>query len=175
MTHLELFARFVVISLLAFGGGQAALPLVERTVVEETGWIPPSMFGAAVALAYLTPGPVLIVATFVGYQVAGISGALLATVGAFLAPSSLAALAARHVTRFAQQPVLRGFGLGATPAVIGLLGVTALVLARDAVGRSWLHLGIVALVLALGAWTRLHPVALLTLGGLLGYLAGFSN
>ena len=169
-THLELFARFVVISLLAFGGGQAALPLVERTVVEETRWIPPPMFGAAVALAYLTPGPVLIVATFVGYQVAGISGALTATVGAFLAPATLAALAAHQVTRFAQHPLLRRFGLGATPAVIGLLGVTALVLARDAVGGSWPRLGIVAVVLALGAATRLHPVVLLGLGGLLGYL-----
>ena len=173
-THLELFVRFIVISLLAFGGGQAALPLVERAVVEETRWIPPSMFGAAVALAYLTPGPVLIVATFVGYHVAGISGALIATLGAFLAPAALAALAAQQVTRFAQHPVLRRFGQGATPAVIGLLGVTTLVLARDAIGASWPRLGIVAVVLALGAATRLHPVALLGLGGLLGYLvAGF--
>jgi len=173
-THLELFARFVVISLLAFGGGQAALPLVERTVVEETRWIPASMFGAAVALAYLTPGPVLIVATFVGYQVAGVSGALTATVGAFLAPAAMAALAAHQVTRFAQHPLLRRFGLGAAPAVIGLLGVTAVILARDSVGGSWSRLGIVAVVLILGAATRLHPVVLLALGGLLGYLvAGF--
>ena len=172
-THLELFLRFVMISLLAFGGGQAALPIVERTVVEEARWIPPPMFGAAVALAYLTPGPVLIVATFVGYQVAGFSGALIATLGAFLAPSVLAALAARQVTRFAQHPMLRLFGQGAAPAVIGLLGVTTLVLARDAVGVSWARLGIVALVLVLGATTRLHPVVLLAFGGLLGYfLAG---
>jgi chromate transporter len=172
-THLELFVRFAVISLLAFAGGQAALPLVERTVVEETRWIPPSTFGAAVALAYLTPGPMLIVATFVGYQVAGISGALIATLGAFLAPAALAMLAAQQVSRFAQHPVLRRFGQGATPAVIGLLGVTAMVLSRDSVGASWPRLGIVAVVLALGAATRLHPAVLLALGGLLGYfLAG---
>lgn len=172
-THLELFVRFALISLLAFGGGQAALPLVGRTVVEETRWIPTSMFGAAVALAYLTPGPVLIVATFVGYQVAGISGALIATFGGFLAPAALATLAAQQVNRFALHPVLRRFGHGAAPAVIGLLGVTALVLAWDAVGVSWPRLGIVAVVLALGAATRLHPVVLLALGGLLGYfLAG---
>lgn len=169
-THLELFVRFVVISLLAFGGGQAALPLVERTVVEESRWMPASMFGAAVALAYLTPGPVLMVATFVGYQVAGLSGALIATLGAFLAPAVLAGLAARQVTRFAQHPVLRRFGQGATPAVVGLLGVTALVLARDAVGASWPRLGIVGIVLVLGAATRLHPVVLLALGGVLGYV-----
>jgi chromate transporter len=172
MAHLELFARFVLVSLLAFGGGQAALPLVERIAVHEARWITPAMFGAAVALAYLTPGPVLIVATFVGYQVAGVSGALTATLGAFLAPWALAALAARHVTRLAGHPWLRRFGAGASPAVVGLLGVTVLAVARDAVGTSWAHLGIVALVLGLTAGTRLHPAALLALGGILGYLIG---
>jgi len=79
VTHVELFARFVLISLLAFGGGQAALPLIERMAVIETGWLSPSAFGAAVAFGYLTPGPVLITATFVGQQVAGLSGALVSS------------------------------------------------------------------------------------------------
>ena len=175
MLHLDLFARFVLISLLAFGGGQAALPLVERTAVHDTGWITPAMFGTAVAFAYLTPGPVLIIATFVGYHVAGVSGALVATVGAFLAPGTLAVLAAHQVRRFAEHPLLRRFGSGATPAVIGLLGVTALTLGRDAVGVSWWHLAIVAVVLVLGAWTRVHPVALLAAGGVLGYVFGAPN
>jgi chromate transporter len=170
MVHVELFARFVLISLLAFGGGQAALPLVERVAVHEMRWITPSMFGAAVAFAYLTPGPVLIIATFVGYQVVGVSGALAATIGAFLAPWALAALAARQITRFAAHPLLRRFGSGAAPAVIGLLGVTMLALAHDAVAASWPHLAIVGLVLVLGAWTRLHALVLLACGGLLGYL-----
>ena len=170
MIYFDLFARFVLISLLAFGGGQAALPLVERTTVLEAHWITPAMFGTAVAFAYLTPGPVLIIATFVGYQVAGVSGALVGTVGAFLAPGTLAVLAAHQVRRFAEHPLLSRFGSGATPAVIGLLGVTALTLARDAVGVSWWHLAIVGVVLGLGAWTRLHPVVLLAAGGLLGYI-----
>jgi chromate transporter len=63
---LQLFSRFGLISLLAFGGGGAALPLVERLAVNETGWIAPQDFAAAVAFGYLTPGPVLITATFVG-------------------------------------------------------------------------------------------------------------
>lgn len=172
MVYLDLFARFALVGLLAFGGGQTALPLVERTAVQEAQWITPSMFGAAVAFAYLTPGPVLIIATFVGYQVAGVLGALAATLGAFLAPWGLAAMAARQIARFAEHPLLLRFGAGATPAVVGLLGVTALTLAREAVGAAWGQFGITALVLALGASTRLHPLALLSLGGLLGYLIG---
>ena len=170
MVSAELFVRFVIISLLAFGGGQAALPLVERLAVSETGWLSASTFGTAVAFGYLTPGPVLITATFVGHRVAGLPGAIAATVGAFLMPWLLAAAAARYVTRWAQHPVLRRFGAGATPAVIGLLGVTALTLTREAmIGAPYVVIAAVALLLM--AVTRIHPAALLAGGGLTGWLA----
>ena len=59
---LELIARFLVIGTLAFGGGQAALPLVERLAVADTGWLTPTQFATGVGLSYATPGPVLILA-----------------------------------------------------------------------------------------------------------------
>jgi chromate transport protein ChrA len=62
---VELFLHFLLISLLAFGGGQAALPLVEQVAVRDMNWVSASTFGAAVAFSYLTPGPVLIVAAFI--------------------------------------------------------------------------------------------------------------
>ena len=170
MIYAELFARFVVISLLAFGGGQAALPLVERLVVSERHWLSASAFGTAVAFGYLTPGPVLITATFVGHRVAGLPGAVAATLGAFLMPWLLAAITAHQVTRWAQHPALRRFGAGATPAVIGLLGVTALTLTREAMtGAPHLLIGAVALVLL--SATRIHPAALLAAGGIAGWLS----
>ena len=171
MVYLELFARFMVISLVAFGGGQAALPLVERVAVQDTGWLTPSSFGAAVAFAYITPGPVLITATFVGQQVGGLLGALAATLGAFLAPWALAAATARQVKRLAQDERLRAFGAGAGPAVIGILGVTVLSLGRETFA-SWPHLAIAVLVLALATWTRIPPVFLLGGAGFLGWLLG---
>ena len=164
MIYLDLLWRFGLISLIAFGGGQAALPLVERTAVHDAHWITSAMFGTAIALGYLTPGPVLIVATFVGYQVAGIAGALVATVGAFVAPWSLAAILAQQLGRYAQHPILRRFGRAAAPAVIALLGVTILDLGREALLGSWAHVVIAAAVLALAAGTRVNPAALLVLG-----------
>ena len=102
----DLFARFVLISLLAFGGGGAALPLVERLAVSEAGWISSQDFAVAVACGCVTPGPVLITATFIGYRAAGLSGALSATVGVFLIPWLLATAAAQQLQRCMRHPRL---------------------------------------------------------------------
>jgi chromate transporter len=168
--HAELFLRFAVISVLAFGGGQAALPLVERLVVGEAHWLSASTFGTAVAFGYLTPGPVLITATFVGHRVAGLTGAVSATLGAFFMPWLLSTLAARQASQWAEHPLLHRFGAGATPAVIGLLGVTALALTREAVVGPQ-QLLIIATALLLLALTRVHPGALLVAGGIAGWLS----
>jgi chromate transporter len=163
----ELFSRFVLISLLAFGGGQAALPLIERIAVSETGWVTSQDFAAAVAFGYLTPGPVLITATFVGYRAAGLAGALAATLGIFLIPWVLAAAAAQQLQRLLQHDWLRGFGRGAAPAVVGLLALTALDIARHAfAGWHYAVIAVVALVLAL--WTKVHPILILLGGAIVG-------
>jgi chromate transporter len=176
MTELELFARFVVISLLAFGGGQAALPLVERVTVAETGWISAQDFATAAAFGYVTPGPVLITATFIGYRVAGITGAFAATVGAFLAPWGLAVLASHTLRRAVGSRWLMGFGKGAAPAVIGLLGVTAFSLGRSAFGSwpsiGWPFVAIAVAALVLSVKTKVHPVLILLGGALSGAVAG---
>jgi chromate transporter len=168
---VDLFSRFMLISLLAFGGGGAALPLVERLAVREAGWVSPQDFAAAVACGYVTPGPVLITATFIGYRAAGLSGAVTATVGVFLLPWLLAAAAAQQLQRFMQHPRLAGFGRGAAPAVVGLLGVTALHLAKHSV-THWAYalIAIGALVLALR--TKVHPIGILIVGAAIGWGIG---
>jgi chromate transporter len=167
----DLFSRFVLISLLAFGGGAAALPLVERLAVSEAGWVSPQDFAVAVACGYVTPGPVLITATFVGYRAAGLSGAVAATVGVFLMPWLLAAAAAQQLQRFMQHPWLAGFGRGAAPAVVGLLGVTALTLAKHSV-THWAYALIAVIALGLTLWTKVHPLLILIGGMALGWVIG---
>lgn len=168
---LHLFWGFMLISVLAFGGGGAALPLVERLAVSEAGWVSPQDFAAAVACGYVTPGPVLITATFIGYRAAGLSGAVAATFGVFLIPWLLAAAAAQQLQRFMQHPRLAGFGRGAAPAVVGLLGVTALNIARHSL-THWAYALIAIIVLGLALRTKVHPILLLIGGAALGWIIG---
>ena len=168
---LHLFWGFMLISILAFGGGGAALPLVERLAVSEAGWVSPQDFAAAVACGYVTPGPVLITATFIGYRAAGLSGAVAATFGVFLIPWLLAAAAAQQLQRFMQHPRLAGFGRGAAPAVVGLLGVTALNIARHSL-THWAYALIAIIALGLALRTKVHPLLLLIGGAAMGWVIG---
>ncbi len=169
-TLAELLWRWMVVGALAFGGGQAALSLVEGTVVTATGWVTPQEFSASLAFSYATPGPVLILASFIGYRVAGPAGAVASTLGVFLVPWFLATGAAQLLRRHLQRPWLRGFGRGAGPAAVGLLLVAAVAIARD-IGPTlgWPGMGAIVVVAGLAAGrTTLHPSLVLIGGGLMG-------
>jgi chromate transporter len=127
---LELALRFLVVGAVAFGGGGAALPLVERITVAETGWLTPQQFAMGVGFAYATPGPILILSAFVGFLVAGVPGAIAATVAVFAVPVVLAAGSANVVMRLNRFARFRAFGRFAAAAAVGLLAVTLAALAR---------------------------------------------
>ena len=169
---LELVARFLVIGALAFGGGQAALPLVERLAVTDTGWLTPAQFATGVGLSYATPGPVLILAAFIGYRVAAVPGAVAATAAAFIIPVVLAGFAAQVVAKLKDARWFQAFGRFAAAAAVGLLGVTLLALARPVVDiHPVLLLGSVAVLAA--ELRGVHPIILIGTATLLGAVTGF--
>lgn len=168
---IDLLWRFVVISLLAFGGGQAVLPLVEHASVADTGWVTGEEFASALALTYITPGPVLIMATFIGFRAFGIGGAVVATVGIFAAPWFLATAAAQLLRRFVQHPLLRAFSRGAGPAVVGLLGVTAMSLGRESL-TTWAYAAVALAALLVSYSRRIHPIYVMATSAVVGALLG---
>lgn len=171
MILLELFVYFAIISMLAFGGGNAVISLLERISVDQMHWVTAQDFAAAIGFAYITPGPILITSAFIGYRAAGFLGAIVATVGVFLIPWLLSVLAAYQVRRYIQHPWLQGFGLGAAPAVIGLLGITVFTLARYAF-LSWFYGVIAGVALVLALFTKVSPIFILIGGTVLGALVG---
>jgi chromate transporter len=168
---LELFLRFLVVGATAFGGGGAALPLVERITVAETGWLTPQQFAIGVGFAYATPGPILILAAFVGYHVAGLAGALAGTVGVFAIPVLLAGGSAGVVARLNRYTRFRAFGRFAAAAAVGLLAVTLVALARPVYELHPALLAGAAMVFA-AERLGLSPVLMLVIAAGVGAAAG---
>lgn len=125
---------FLRIGSVTFGGGFVMIPLIEAEVVNTHGWLTHQEFADATALGQLTPGPVLITATFIGYRVAGTLGALLATISVFLPAFIMTIAAGTYLRRFRANRQVQAFLRGVTPAVVGLL-----VAASWSIGRAGLH------------------------------------
>jgi len=168
---LELAFVFLKIGAVVFGGGFAAIPFIQQEVVDIRGWLTATEFLDGVALGQMTPGPVAITATFVGYRVLGLPGALLATV-AVLLPSYLMLFGLIHVyRRIRNHPLVKGFLAGVMPAVTGMLLTAAVYLGRAAIhGPAAAVVGLLSLALLLRF--RIEPVWLVLGGALVGLVIG---
>jgi chromate transporter len=132
---------FFRLGAITFGGGYVMIPLLEAEVVKARQWLTHQEFADATSLGQITPGPVLITATFIGYRVAGTLGALVATISIFL-PSFLMTIAAgSSLARFHTNSIVQSFLKGVTPAVVGLLIAAGLSLGKAGI-HTWLGLSI---------------------------------
>ena len=137
-----------------FGGGLVMIPLIESEVVDTHHWLTHQEFADATALGQITPGPVLITATFVGYRVAGTLGALVATISIFLPAFLMTIAAASSLRRFRNNEQVQAFLRGIAPAVVGLLVAAALSIGRSGI-HSWVGLSI--MLLAMFTLIRFRP------------------
>jgi len=131
---LSLAFIFLRIGAVTFGGGFVMIPEIQAEVVNSHHWLTHQEFADATALGQITPGPVLIMATFVGYRVAGTIGALLATLCVFLPSFVMTIAAGSSFRRFRTNRQMQAFLRGVAPAVAGLV-----VAAAWSVGRSGIH------------------------------------
>lgn len=149
-----LSAIFLRIGAVTFGGGFIMIPLIESEVVNTHGWLTHQEFVDATALGQITPGPVLITATFIGYRVAGTLGALLATVCVFLPAFVMTVAAGSSLRRFQANRQVQAFLRGVTPAVAGLLVAAAWSIARAGI-QTWV--GVLITLLAVAVLLRFRP------------------
>lgn len=168
MTQLPgLAAVFAQMSLLAFGGGTSVLGEMQRQVVDVHAWMTAQDFAALYALAQAAPGPNMLVVTLIGWQVAGLPGALLAT-GAMCAPSSiLTFFTASLWYRFRDAPWRGIVQAGLAPVTAGLIMGGAGLLARTT-SATWDTAALTAAALLLFLFTRLNPLIVLTVAAALG-------
>jgi chromate transporter len=133
----KLLAFFLKAGSLTFGSGLVIVPFLEKGLVQESGWLDGRQFLVAVAIGMLSPGPVVITATFVGYLIAGFWGSLVSTVGIFLPSFLLVLIVAPILIRHRANPNVQGFVKGAYAAAIGTILGASILLGKIAIG-DWL-------------------------------------
>lgn len=160
---------FGSMSVTLFGGGYVFIPAMERVVVGGHHWVSTREFADAIAVSQVTPGPISISATFIGWKVAGFWGALVATIGIFLPPSILMILANQFLSRFKTHPAVEAVFKGVRPAVIGMITASVWVVG-SAVPFDWQGAVIFSVILILSIWKDLDTAILIPLAGVLGFV-----
>jgi chromate transporter len=157
-TLLEIFVYFSKAGLFVFGSGLAVVPFLYGGVVQGHHWLTDQQFVDAVAVAMITPGPVVITVAFIGYLVAGIAGATAAALGIFLPVYLVVVLLAPSYKRWAKNPQLKAFVRGVTAAATGAIAGAVIVLARRSVYDLPTILVCVASLALLFRWKVPEPV-----------------
>jgi len=133
----KLLLFFLKAGSLTFGSGLVIVPFLQQGVVQQYGWMDERQFLIAVAVGMISPGPVVITATFVGYLVAGFWGSVVSTVGIFFPSFILVLVVAPLLARHRENPNVQGFVHGAYAAAIGTILGACILLGRIAIG-DWL-------------------------------------
>jgi len=166
----QLFTFFFKAGSLTFGSGLVIVPFLEKGLVQQTGWLNGREFFVAVAVGMLSPGPVVITATFVGYLVGGFWGSLVSTVGIFLPSFLLILFVAPILIRHRENSNVQGFVKGAYGAAIGTILGACVLLGRIAIG-DWLSALIaIGSLIVLFSWKVSNPL-LVGVTALIGLIA----
>jgi chromate transporter len=159
---------FGVMSLFAVGGANAALPEMHRVAVDVQHWLTDKQFADAFAISQLSPGPNVLIVTLIGYSVAGVAGALVATLAMCLPTALMAYGVSRVLTRSSHSRWPGIIQAALVPLSIGLMGASGYILAR-ASDHTWVAAAITIGAAVVASATRLNPFWMLLVGGCLGF------
>jgi chromate transporter len=180
MMLLILFLTFLKIGAFTFGGGYAMIPLIQAEV-QSHGWLSAEELVNFVAIAESTPGPIAVnMATFVGTRMAGIPGAICATVGVVLPSYIIILIVAKCFQKFKSSRVVSGCMSGLRPAVVGLIGSAVISVGKTVFFPAGIFFGTtffislaIFAVCAVLAFKKKHPIAVICISAVLGIAAGY--
>lgn len=178
MMYIQLFLSFFQISLFSFGGGYAALPLIQGQVVNVHHWLSMTEFTDLITISQMTPGPIAInAATFVGMKLTGMPGAVVATLG-YITPSCIiVTIIAKLYLKYREMDMLQGILGGIRPAVVALIGSAGISILQTAFwgvsgkmvisDTSWLMVGIFVVCVILLRKVKMNPIWVMLLAGVM--------
>lgn len=165
-----LFGNFLLFSLLSIGGAITVAPEMHRLLVDQMHLLTDAQFSASIAIAQAAPGPNILFVAVMGYQAAGLAGAVTTMAGIMLPSTTLALAAARWGNARRDWLALRAFRSGMAPIVIALLVATGWILSWQTPG--WRHV-LLTIASAIIVWrTRVHLLWLIAIGGMIGAMGG---
>jgi len=160
----DLLAVFAPLSFLTVGGGQSILSDMHRQAVQVHAWMDDGEFLDLFALSRITPGPGSLLVTLVGWHVAGLAGALVASAAIFL-PCSVLVYGLAHLwSRYKTRPWIRAIEAGLVPVAAGMILAASATVLRAAEGGPWAW-GLAAVSTLLLMFTRMNPFLMLGIGG----------
>ncbi|MCE1239254.1 MAG: chromate transporter [Azonexaceae bacterium] len=169
MIVVQLLLEFTLLSFVAFGGATALLPEMHRVVVDQHHWLDATTFTHLYAIAQAAPGPNVLVVTLIGWEIAGLAGALATTLAMCLPMSVLIYLLIDRWDSFAGRRWQQAVSLGVAPLAVGLVFSGATLIARSA-GLGWAGVVLIAVVVLGNLKTAWHPLWFIAGGALLGGL-----
>jgi chromate transporter len=161
----HLSAVFTMLGLLAFGGGTAVLPQMQKATVETYGWLTDPQFRSIYSLSQVSPGPNMLMVLLIGYKLAGAVGAVVVGLSFFIPDCVLGVLVNRLWIHFEGSPWQLAVQRGVGPVAIGLMISGTYAIARISTTNE-VTMGIAVVVFALLMWRHMNPAVLVLVGGL---------
>ena len=167
---LDLFLAFFKIGLFSFGGGYAMLPFIQEQTIEVHGWLTTPEFLDILGIAQVTPGPISInTATFVGYRLAGLGGALTSTLAVILPSFIIVMIISFFFKKFQTSKLIQDIFKGLRPIVLGLVASAAVDIGRE-VFTDYKAVIISIIIFLLLTFKKMNTIVLIVLAGVLGVL-----
>lgn len=166
---VQIVSTFSGISLTLFGGGYVVIPALHELFVENLNWLTSAEFADGIAIGQITPGPIFITATFIGYKVAGVMGAFLATLAIFTPPAVLTVLLSRFVAVLNHSSIVKAAMKGIRAAVIGMIFASAVTIGQT-INLSVVSIAIFLVTFIISLKYTVSPVYLIIGAGVAGFV-----